>query len=94
MLADDAHIAVLEVGDEDVTVQRLALSPDGSILAAGTSFGTLHLWDMATYQELVTIDAHDPGLDAMAFSPDGRLLVTSGYDSMVRLWGVREGSEN
>ncbi len=38
--------------------------------------------------ELPVLRAHDSGVCAMAFSPDGKLLVTSSFDNLVRLWDV------
>lgn len=61
--------------DEDFVLEQLAISPDGSTLAAGYGNGAIVLWDTET---LTTIGdpMHVHGFKALAlvFSPDGRLL--------------------
>ena len=67
-----------------------AFSPDGRLLATGTSNGVI-LWDSATRQQIgVVLGDGDPVLTA-AFSPDGTLLAWAGRNSDISVWEV--GSE-
>jgi WD40 repeat protein len=89
---------------KDVKVHRVALSPDGKVLATGTSGNTLRaqLWDVATGKESVAlkVEGLGPFLTALRFSPDGKILAASGYevdvdndkagDSVLHLWELRE----
>jgi WD40 repeat protein len=77
------------------SVNAVALSPGGSILAAADANGTVGLWDVATHQQIgAPITAvSDPsalngGVADVAFSPGGKILVTAGGDGTVRLWDV------
>jgi WD40 repeat protein len=73
----------------------VALSPDGSLVAAGTLDGRLRLWSAATGKLLVEQKGHDAFVAATAFSPDGKTLATAANDTTVLLWDVsallREG---
>jgi WD40 repeat protein/energy-coupling factor transporter ATP-binding protein EcfA2 len=71
LLADDARAGVITVSS---AVDAVAFSPDGRSLVAGTSDGTLYLWDSTTGAPRATIMDVGHTVDAMAFSPDGHTL--------------------
>jgi WD40 repeat protein/transcriptional regulator with XRE-family HTH domain len=64
----------------------LAVSPDGTMLAAGTTTNELRLWWLDGMVPLFSSSAHTDGLRAVAFSPDGRLLASASEDETIRLW--------
>jgi WD40 repeat protein/serine/threonine protein kinase len=43
--------------------------------------------------ELVTIQAHDRGVNTLAFSPDGQRLVSGGEEGHVKIWNAISGAE-
>ncbi len=63
----------------------LALSPDGTLLAAGDSDNAIHLWDVDRGQKLGVLRGHVAGIWNLAFSPDGKTLASCG-DNRVKLW--------
>ena len=71
----------------------LAISPDGTLLAAAGMRGALKVWDLTTRQEANTLRGHDAPIWSVAFSPDGNTLATAGMKGSVRLWDVRSGKE-
>ena len=71
----------------------LAVSSDNGTLAVGVSDGTVHLWDLKTYQLRAIVTAHARPVYAVAFSRDGRTLATGGSDGRVRLWDLARGAE-
>jgi WD40 repeat protein len=80
-------------------VWDVAFSPQGDLLAAAVSDGSLHLWHVGqavnqaeTRQEFpfLTVDAHQRAVTCLAFSPDGHTLASGGLDTSVRLWSVEE----
>ena len=78
-------------------ILALAFSPDGHLLAAGTTTGEVRLWHAATGQPYLSCRGHSHWVQAVAFSParppggEDPLLATAGTDQTVRLWSVRTG---
>ena len=70
------------------TVTSVAFSPDGTTLAAGSTDGTVRLWDMATHRQITTLTGPTGAVNSVAFSPDGKTLATGSADHTVRLWDV------
>jgi WD40 repeat protein len=52
---------------------KVAISPDGALLASGGKPGEMKLWDAATGRAIRTW--RTAGLEGLAFSPDGRYLL-------------------
>src|SRR5262245_30712493 len=77
-------------------VASVAFSPDGSLLAAGSGYIGVTLWDAATGKVKYTIDGVDVG-DNLVFSPDGKILATTRNwqqgkaGAVVHLWDVATG---
>lgn len=68
-------------------VRTVAVSPDGKLLASGSSDRTVLLWDVARLQPLSKpIAAHAAGVLSVDFSPDGQWLVSSGDDGQIIRW--------
>ena len=68
-------------------VEAVAFSPDGATVAAGSSDGTVQLWDATTQNEVgTTMTAGPAAIKALAFSPGGKVLAAGGEDGDVRLW--------
>lgn len=69
-------------------VLSIAFSPDGKIMAAGTSKSTVILWDVARWKIAATLDADDGAVVALAFSVNGKLLASANKSKQVHLWDV------
>jgi WD40 repeat protein len=72
----------------------LALSPDGTTLATGSTSGTVVLWDWGTGRpKLKPFQAHAGKVHGLAFAPDGQTLATTGEDKTAKLWDLKSGKE-
>ncbi len=76
-----------------LAVTDLAISPDGSLVAASSEDGTATIADAETGSTRFTIRGHVGRVYGVAFSPDGRRLATGGDDGTVRLHDVATGEE-
>ena len=70
----------------------IALSPDGRRLAAGASDGRITIWDVASHQEVATLEGHTEELTQLAFTPDGDHLVSASKDQL-RVWRAAAWTE-
>jgi WD40 repeat protein/tRNA A-37 threonylcarbamoyl transferase component Bud32 len=70
----------------------IAISSDGSTLAAGLGNHRIELWDLSQGVKRHSLEGHLAGVFSLAFSPDGRTLASTG-DNRLILWNVESGSE-
>jgi len=86
-----ASRTLLLQGSPTTSVESVAVSPDGTLVATGAGEGGIRLYDAKTGAFLKAIaDAGDRGV---AFSADGKTLTAAGFhmDKLVRLYDVRSG---
>ncbi len=83
----------------DVSVRRLAFSPDGRLVAAvGTknvvwNGHALTVWEVSTGGRVASYTGHDADVTALAWGADGRTVATGSADRSVRLWDLARGKE-
>lgn len=72
-------------------LQRLAFSPDGTLVAAGTTDDVIRVWDVRdprNPQVRAVLHGHTERVWGVAFSPDNRTLTTTGTDRTIRVWDI------
>jgi WD40 repeat protein len=81
-------------------VQGILLSLDDSILVAGGTDGSIHLWELATRTKIAALrnrvhlrTGHGSLTTCLAFSEDGSLLASGHLDGAIYLWDVAAGLE-
>ncbi|TEY32597.1 hypothetical protein BOTCAL_0717g00030 [Botryotinia calthae] len=73
------------------TVKSVAFSPDGKVVASGSSDETIRLWNVATGESLQTLEGHSRSVISVAFSLDGKVVASGSSDETIRLWDVATG---
>jgi WD40 repeat protein len=69
------------------SVEAIAISEDGRLLAAASREETVWLWDLARGQPLQPLTGHAGRVLAVAFSPDGRYLAAGGLSDL-KIWDL------
>ncbi|MFD2416893.1 nSTAND1 domain-containing NTPase [Amycolatopsis pigmentata] len=82
-------------GSPSDTWLSVRYSPDGTILAAGSTNGDIKLWDTRTHTPLPGPSRANAAIRALAFSPDSHTLVTATTSdpATLRFWDVTSGEE-
>ena len=80
------NIATLEA---DRSIQSVAFSSDGTLLAVGSRYGDVQLWDVASGTNIATLEVSGwYTYYSVAFSSDGTLLAAGSDDGTILLWNV------
>ncbi|HNT23807.1 MAG TPA: LysM peptidoglycan-binding domain-containing protein [Anaerolineales bacterium] len=70
------------------TVNGIALSPAGGLMAVGAADGTVWLQLIPSGMVLARLGGHETGVVGVAFSPDGELLASRSQDGVIQIWRV------
>ncbi len=81
----------------DSSINAIAVSPNGQILATASDDGSIKLWDLTTAINtdtlplLHTLKEHSNAVLSVEFSPDGRKLASGSWDNMIMIWDTQTG---
>jgi WD40 repeat protein len=74
-------------------VTAVAFSPDGRLLASGSTDKSVKLWNALTGKEVLWLLGHAAAITAISFSPDGQRLASASVDKTVKLWDTQTGRQ-
>ncbi len=97
-IATRQPVGVPLLRQQDVLVTQyfsgMAVSPDGSLVAAGSDQGLIGLYDLSSRQPITApFTAHDGSVTYLAFSFDSQILISSGADSRLFFWDTQKGQK-
>ncbi|CAE6522543.1 unnamed protein product [Rhizoctonia solani] len=74
-------------------VSAASYSPDGALIASGSTDNTVILWDAYTGSKLLgPLVGHSDRVDSVSFSPDSTRLISGSDDGTIRIWDVKTGA--
>ncbi|MBD3887232.1 NACHT domain-containing protein [Phormidium tenue FACHB-886] len=73
-------------------VHSIAVSPDDTIIAVGTTDHSIEFWDVTTGQQLRSLVGHQDQVYCVAFHPTQPLLASTSGDMTIRLWDIETGT--
>lgn len=71
---------------------QAAISPDRQWMATSGESGAF-IWNFDSGTVVHRLEAHHARVSALCFSPDGEVLLTGGFDRVIRAWNVETGEE-
>lgn len=90
----DDHIEENSKNDvEKPEVTSIAFSPDGSLLAGGSTDGTVRIWRVSSGELINTYKSHTEKVTSVFFSLDGQAIFSASWDSKVQLVQVSDGKQ-
>jgi WD40 repeat protein len=74
-------------------VWSLAVSPDGTRVAAGSEDSAIYIWMIGERGAPKVLRGHGRNVWEVRFSPDGKQLASGSFDTTARLWDVSTGKQ-
>jgi WD40 repeat protein len=80
-------------------ITAIAISPDGGLIASGSTDKTIRLWSLQTGKLLYTwmgrslrfSQGHQDQITALVFSPNSQVLISSSADGTIKQWDLNSG---
>jgi WD40 repeat protein len=72
-------------------ILSISFNPNGTLLATGDTRGEIHLWQVSTFRQMLSLKGHESWVWSVNFSPDARTLVSSSQDRTIKLWDTQTG---
>jgi len=70
-------------------ISSVDFSPDGTMFVSSYKFFTnIKVWNTTNWEELLTLKAHNSGINDLHFSPDSKLLATTSSDNTTKIWNT------
>lgn len=89
----DKSCKVLTISDadslnNDAGVTSVTISPDATLVAAGSLDSIVRIWDVASGTLLERLRGHRDSVYSVAFTPDGKGLVSGSLDKSLKYWDI------
>ena len=74
--------------------EKIAISPDGSLLATGGNHETIYIYDIKTGKlALHAKDVHTAAIRDVRFSSDGKKIISASNDQTIRIWDKKNANQ-
>ena len=73
-------------------VTSVSVTPDGKVVAAAATDGTVKLFSTVDGKQLFNLAGHAGAVNSVQFSANGQILASAGADGTVRYWNPTTGA--
>ena len=80
--------AVGSIQNQDAGVTSVSISPDGSLVAAGSLDSVIRVWEVSSGILLDSLRGHRDSVYSVAFTPDGKGIISGSLDKSLKLWEI------
>lgn len=77
-----------EISDFGKEIRAVAISPDGTLIAAASDEPKVRIWNSKTQQKIARLPLSGSSIRRLVFSPLRDTLAGAGDDGQVHLWTV------
>ena len=74
-------------------IRSLVLSPDNTLLAAGSDDFTISIWDADSMKLRKFIEGHTKTVTSLLFTPNSKFLISGSEDHWIKAWEMPDGEE-
>ena len=74
--------------NQDAGVTSVSISPDGSMVAAGSLDSVIRIWEVSSGILLDSLRGHRDSVYSVAFTPDGKSIISGSLDRSLKLWDL------
>ena len=72
----------------DTGVTSVSISPDGTMVAAGSLDSIIRIWEVSSGTLLHSLRGHRDSVYSVAFTPDGKGIVSGSLDKSLKFWDL------
>jgi WD40 repeat protein/serine/threonine protein kinase/class 3 adenylate cyclase len=98
-VGNKARVLDAQSGETLIEVQKItgnfsfgAWSPSGDRFATADNINSVQVWDVATGQQVDTLEANNSPVNSVQWSEDGRYLLSAHVGKLARIWDIEAGS--
>jgi WD40 repeat protein len=89
LVIGDTSTLIREYEKQDGPVISVAFSPDGQLMAVGTSAEEVRVYRTDTGERVASLKGHQGGIYSVVFRPNSEQLAAAGLDGMVRIYDLK-----
>jgi small GTP-binding protein len=69
-------------------IMSLAFDPSGRTICGASEGGTVEVWEIGSWKQLMRVSAHRSRIDSVAFDSSGNTLCSASEDGAIKIWAV------